>query len=142
MDTVISDNGPQFKSADFHTFACDWEFEHSTSSPYHSQSNGKAESAVKIAKKLVKKCVSSKTDIWKAILDWRNTPTKDMNCSPVQRLMSRRTRHSLPTAAALLEQISAQIPMKRSCVRDNFQNSSMTNTLRTFQNYILDKTFE
>ncbi|XP_011437820.3 retrovirus-related Pol polyprotein from transposon 297 [Magallana gigas] len=102
-DTVISDNGPQFKSADFHTFACDWEFEHSTSSPYHSQSNGKAESAVKIAKKLVKKCISSKTDIWKAILDWRNTPTKDMNCSPVQRLMSRRTRHSLPTAAALLE---------------------------------------
>lgn len=102
-DTVISDNGPQFKSADFHTFACDWEFEHSTSSPYHSQSNGKAESAVKIAKKLVKKCISSKTDIWKAILDWRNTPTKDMNCSPAQRLMSRRTRHSLPTAAALLE---------------------------------------
>lgn len=30
-DTVISDNGPQFKSADFHTFACDWEFEHATS---------------------------------------------------------------------------------------------------------------
>lgn len=58
---------------------------------------------MKIAKKLVKKCISSKTDIWKAILDWRNTPTKDMDCSPVQRLMSRRTRHSLPTAAALLE---------------------------------------
>ncbi|XP_062568920.1 uncharacterized protein K02A2.6-like [Saccostrea cucullata] len=100
-DPVISDNGPQFKSADFHTFACDWEFEHSTSSPYHSQSNGKAESAVKIAKRLVKKCICSKTDIWKALLDWRNTPTKDMDCSPVQRLMSRRTRHSLPTATIL-----------------------------------------
>lgn len=102
-DTIISDNGPQFKSADFHNFACKWEFEHLTSSPYHSQSNGKAESAVKIAKKLVKKCLSSNTDIRKAILDLRNTPTKDMDCSPAQRLISRRTRHSLPTAPALLE---------------------------------------
>ena len=31
-DVVITDNGPQFKSADFHNFACDWEFQHHTSS--------------------------------------------------------------------------------------------------------------
>ena len=42
-DVVISDNGPQFRSAEFNAFATEWKFEHLTSSPYHSQSNGKAE---------------------------------------------------------------------------------------------------
>ena len=47
---VQSDGGPQFISAEFQAFANNWEFKHSMSSPYHSQSNGKAESAVKIVK--------------------------------------------------------------------------------------------
>ena len=75
---MVTDNGPQLASREFREFAQEWEFEHVTSSPYHSQSNGKAESAVKIAKKLVKKSKRSNTDIWKAILDWRNTPTEGM----------------------------------------------------------------
>ena len=37
-----------------------------------------------------------------AILDWRNTPTEQIGTSPVQRLMSRRTRTRLPTADELL----------------------------------------
>ena len=51
----ISDNGPQFVSEDFKTFSKEWAFTHVTSSPLHSQGNGKAESAVKIAKNLFKK---------------------------------------------------------------------------------------
>uniref|UniRef100_A0A8W8NS93 EGF-like domain-containing protein n=1 Tax=Magallana gigas TaxID=29159 RepID=A0A8W8NS93_MAGGI len=39
-------------------------------------------------------------------------------CSPVQRLMSRRTRHSLPTTAALLE-LNISTNTHRSCTRDN-----------------------
>ena len=54
-DVVISDNGPQFRSSEFNAFATEWEFEHLTRSPYHSQSNGKAESALKIAKTILKK---------------------------------------------------------------------------------------
>ena len=54
-DKVITDNGPQFRSQLYEDFANKWEFHHTTSSPYHSQSNGKTESAVKIAKKLLKK---------------------------------------------------------------------------------------
>ena len=100
---VITDNGPQFKSADFHNFAYDWEFEHHTSSPYHSQSNGKTEAAVKIAKNIVRKSKKNHDNTWKSILDWRNTPTVDMDSSPTQRLMSRRTRHSLPLSQDLLQ---------------------------------------
>jgi transposase InsO family protein len=82
---VITDNSPQFKAAEFHHFACDWELEHHTSSPYHSQSNVKAEATVKIAKNIVHK-TRRNHDLWKSILDFRNTPTVDMSSSPAQRL--------------------------------------------------------
>ena len=52
---MITDNGPQYSGDQFAAFTREWEFQHTTSSPLHSQSNGKAESAVKIAKNLVKK---------------------------------------------------------------------------------------
>ena len=99
----MSDNGPQLVSDEFGQFAAQWEFAHVTTSPYHSASNGKAESAVKIVKKLIKKTEKDGTDIYKAILDWHNTPTSDMNSSPVHRLMSRRTRSLIPTSEKLLQ---------------------------------------
>lgn len=49
LDQVVSDNGPQFSSKEFAEFARTWDFEHLTSSPGHSKSNGKAESGVKTA---------------------------------------------------------------------------------------------
>ena len=55
-EQLITDDGSQFTSRDFLKFSRDWDFEHLTSSPHHSQSNGKAESAVKEAKKILRKC--------------------------------------------------------------------------------------
>ncbi|KAI4896969.1 hypothetical protein NFI96_005599 [Prochilodus magdalenae] len=80
-DKVITDNGLQF-TAQFKRFACDWEFEHVTSSPRYPKANGKAESAVKIAKNILRKAMHDADDPWKAILHWRNTPTENMNSSP------------------------------------------------------------
>ena len=51
-DTIITDNGPQFSSAEFAVFAKMWMFEHKTSSPTYPQSNGTAENAVKTVKRL------------------------------------------------------------------------------------------
>ena len=45
-ETVISDNGPQYSSAEFAKFAEDWGFTHITSSPKYPQSNGEAEHMV------------------------------------------------------------------------------------------------
>jgi len=100
-NTIITDNGPQFISEDYEDFTRDWDIEHRTSSPRYSQSNGKAEATVKIAKRLIKKATKAKQDVYLAILDWRNTPNPDGK-SPVQMLMSRRTRTLLPTAVSKL----------------------------------------
>ena len=58
-DRLYTDNGPQFDCAEFTRFAYEWKFEHHTSSPYHSQSNGLIEAAVKTAKSLQKKAARS-----------------------------------------------------------------------------------
>jgi len=54
-ERVYSDGGPPYNSWEFKEFARKYEFKHITSSPTFSQSNGKAESAVKTAKRLMKK---------------------------------------------------------------------------------------
>lgn len=58
----MTDNGSQFASRDFLRFAKEWDFEHLTSSPYHSQGNGKTEGTVKEAKKILRKRRSSGLD--------------------------------------------------------------------------------
>lgn len=85
--TLISDNGPNYASAEFHQFTQAWDFQHLTSSPHYPKSNGKAESAVKIMKFIITKANKDGADVWKAILEWRNSPTPSQGSSPVQRLM-------------------------------------------------------
>ena len=98
----MTDNGAQFKSLDFLRFAKEWDFEHLTSSPHHSQGNGKAESAVKEAKKILRKCRASGSDAFLALLDHRNTPPASVQVSPAQRLLNKRTRSLLSMTANLL----------------------------------------
>ena len=102
-DIFISDNGPQFTSSEFREFTNSWGIEHYTSSPGHSKSNGMAESAVKVAKQLIRKAQHSHSDVYLAILDYRNTPAQNTNTSPAQKLLGRRTKTLLPTAKSLLQ---------------------------------------
>ena len=48
-DECISDNGPQFDSHEYSSFAREYGFTMIKSSSYYIRANGKAESAVKIA---------------------------------------------------------------------------------------------
>jgi len=102
-DQVMSDNGPQFSSANFRSFATEWRFNHVTSSPHYPQSNGKVENAVKTVKRLFNKCRDAGTSEYQALLDWRNTPTEGMGTSPAQRFLGRRCRTLLPTCTILLK---------------------------------------
>ena len=47
-----SDNGPCYSSQEFKIFMQNWSIEHRTSSPHYPQSNGLAESMVKVSKNL------------------------------------------------------------------------------------------
>ena len=100
--SLISDNGPQFKSQAFSNFAKLWGFEHITSSPRYPQSNGLAERAVRSAKNLMTKCAEDNTDPYLALLMVRNTPRPGLQSS-AERLFSRRTRSTLPTSEATLK---------------------------------------
>ena len=121
---VISDNVAQFTREEFAAFAKSWEFSH-TSSPYYCRSNGKAESAVKIAKHLLTKCTKQKEDLWKAILDWRNTPNDSLGTSAAQKRMSRRTKTYISTAETLL----------RAKVDKEITKAMMNKRLRSKQYY-------
>ena len=102
-DVLISDNGPQFASAEFAVFMKQKGITHVTSSPHYAQSNGKAENAVKTLKLLFAKAKQSGESEYMALLDWRNTPSEGMSTSPAQRLMGRRCKTLLPTAGTLLK---------------------------------------
>ena len=54
-EEMVTDNGPQYKSRQFKSFAKGWEFQHTTSSPRYPRSNGFAESMVKSVKNLIKR---------------------------------------------------------------------------------------
>ena len=112
-DQVISDNGPQFASSEFTTFAQQWGFEHVTSSPRYPQSNGKAENAVKTVKMLFTKCQDSGQSEYLALLDWRNTPSEGMETSPAQRFFGRRCRTLLPSTESLLHPATLHRLMSR-----------------------------
>ena len=106
METLVSDNGPQYSCREFKEFMKEYNIRHVTSSPGHQQANGLAESAVKSVKSLIKKCKETGDDVYLALLDLRNVPRDDTLGSPAQRLMGRRTRTRLPTSEALLRPAS------------------------------------
>ena len=96
-DTFISDNGPQFVSAEFALFLTSKNVEHLTSSPRYPQSNGMAERAVRTMKELLQKSA----DLPTALLAYRSTPLQ-CGFSPAQLLMGRRLRSTVPATAAQL----------------------------------------
>ena len=98
-EKFLSDNGPQYVSQEFSNFAKAYGFQLVTLSPYYVKATGKAESAVKEAKKMLKK-----SDLLSGLLDQRNTPPQGMTYSPAQRFLCRRTKSILPVSESLLNQ--------------------------------------
>lgn len=90
---IIADNVP-FGSYEFRSFMKKYDIEVKTTSPLYPQSNGMSERAVQIAKNILKRSVSD--DYWLSLLEYRNTVIKDLELSPNQLLLGRKTRSQLP----------------------------------------------
>ena len=97
-ECLMSDNGPQFSSKEFHQFSKEYSFVHKTSSPNYPQANGEAERAVRTVKSLLNK----NEDIHLALLAYRSTPLKN-GYSPAELLMSRKLRTTIPIISASLQ---------------------------------------
>ena len=108
LETIQSDNGPQFASHQFAQFAKEWNFDHTTSSPRNPRSNGQAKAAVKVVKGLLTHAKYSGQDPYLALLAYRSTPINAHLRSLAEMLYQRvirttvpqRIRHKDPQAAA------------------------------------------
>lgn len=97
-EMVCSDSGTQFHdSSEFKNFSRDWGFSISTSSPHFHQANGKAEAAVKVAKRLLN---ANPSNIQQALLAYRNTPLEN-GFSPAEMVFGRALRDNVPAISQL-----------------------------------------
>lgn len=96
-EQVIEKCKSQFSSETFRLFAQAYQFQHKTSSPYHPQSNGKAERTVQTVLERLKKKTMTHTSHCSIIEIHHQVE------SPAQQLMGRRTKTLLPTSITLLK---------------------------------------
>ena len=94
----VSDNGPQFTSAEFEVFMKSNGIRHVTSAPYHPASNGLAERAVQVLKESLKRMSTSdslETRLSKFLFWYRLTPHSTTGVPPAELLLGRIPRSIL-----------------------------------------------
>ena len=118
---IRTDGGPQFRGP-FKQFCSQNGIVHELSSPYHPESNGLAEQAVKTVKHLLIKCAQSDESFDAALYAWRTTPRAD-GFSPYQVLFGRSGRRAgLPSVPAP--------PFDRQACADVREQSAVDNAAR------------
>ena len=100
-EEISSDGGPPFESQEYDSFLKNWGIRKRTSSAYYPQSNGRAELAVKTAKRILADNTDSCGRLChdraaRALLTHRNTPVQDLDMSPAVMLYGRIIRDHLP----------------------------------------------
>ena len=100
-EEASTDGGPQLTSSAFKEFLERWGVRHRLSSVDYPQSNGRAELAVKSAKRIIRDNIRADGSLdndraARAILQHRNTPLKDLGMSPAQLLLHRELRDHVP----------------------------------------------
>ena len=100
LTELATDGGQPFPSHDIQQFLCNWGVKWRQSSAFYPQSNGRAELAVKTAKRILQNTSSNgdlNTDnVVRALLQYRNTPIQQLNVSPAQLLYGCTLRDHLP----------------------------------------------
>ena len=103
---LSSDGGPEFVANATEIFLQHWGVSHRLSSAYHQQSNGRAEVAIKSAKRLLKSNTGPSgtldTDRFlRAMMQLCNTPDPDCNISPAQIVFGRPLRDTFAFTSRL-----------------------------------------
>ncbi|XP_021379727.1 uncharacterized protein K02A2.6-like [Mizuhopecten yessoensis] len=119
--TIVSDGGPQYSSQESSKFAKKVGINQKMSSPNHAQSNGKAESAVKIIKHMMIKSLRDDSDQCEALLEQRNPPRQDTGKRPAEMMFGRNTRSMIPTVK--VKGIDTQTVKRRQSRKDTVKRS-------------------
>ncbi|XP_045127589.1 uncharacterized protein LOC123514057 [Portunus trituberculatus] len=103
MRQYFTDGGPNLASEEMSEFLKKWGVIARLSSAQYPQSNGRAEAAVKTAKRIIRANTGNgssldtdKTSL--AVLQYLNTPLRSVNKSPAQLATGRQLRDGVPTA--------------------------------------------
>ena len=86
METLKSDNGPQYTSVELRKFMMQHGIKHETSSPRYARSNGLAERMVQIVKNLIRKYNLEQRSFYSGLRLERKIPLADGLPSPAQLL--------------------------------------------------------
>ena len=105
-EELSSDGGPEFTASVTADFLKRWGVKPRISSAYNPQSNGRAEVAVKSAKRLLRSNIGptgslDNDKLLRALLQLRNTPDADCNLSPAQIIYGRPIRDAFAFANRL-----------------------------------------
>ena len=98
---IESDGGPPFNSGGLTRYLQKWGIRHRLSSASYAQSNGRAELAVKSAKRILADCTlpSGSLDsdaVTRALMTYRITPLRGIGESPAEIIFGRRVSDTLP----------------------------------------------
>ena len=88
-ETIISDNGPCYKSQEFNDFCAKFDILHQTGASYNHQANSIAECAIQTIKHLM---IKNQDDAWLALLILKSTPISGIDRSPAELLCNRKFR--------------------------------------------------
>ena len=135
-ELFITDKGPQFGSLEFKEFARAWKFEHYLTTPYHSQANGKAESAAKEAKRLLKKVAYADRNPKLILLEQRNIAIGVMGLSPARRMFHRHVQSQVPTSIQLLQPSSKRRLQERQKYQSQYDKYSKNDCTQTRRNHM------
>ena len=133
-----SDNGPCYSSQEFKFFMQNWLIEHRTSSLHYPQSNGLAESMVKVSNNLIEKAVRRELPWNQLLLDYRCTPISSEIPSPAEILFGRKLRSSITILP--LQVMNDRISKQRELIAKK-EGKFYTNT-KDFQDRIKALPFE
>ena len=94
-EELVSDQGTQFTSEQYTSFAEEYNIKITHSRPRYPQSNGFIESMVKITKQILQRCKQTSSDPHMAMLLYRATPLQSGMASPAELLSQRRYQTTL-----------------------------------------------
>ena len=100
-DDLSSDGGPEFIAGETEDMLRRWGVNLTPSSAYFPQSNGRAEVAVRITKRILEDNTGpngslNNDNVVRALLQLRNTPDKDCGLSAAEVLFGRRLKDTMP----------------------------------------------